>query len=275
MRPAPELVETLQIAGIACRIACRQAAFWALLSPRYRDFASSAPPELSLSVEIVEPPPADVATRWSGPFARLDAVDGTLSIEGAAFRGAFDERSGQGWIAQPLDPTPFETFLTAIYAGRLLCAGGFFLHAAAIVRPSGAHVFFGPSESGKTTVADLVGEGVITDETTAIHRDGARYIVSAVPWRGQHLSAPLAALYRLRHGRATSFARLSAAAAVRELLPSVLFSRADGAAINRFLELAAGLLREVPCYEMHFTRDRSFWESIPGLEQRERHGLAL
>src|SRR5262249_55465860 len=183
VRPAPELVETLEIAGIACRVECTHAGFWALLSHRYRDFVTTAPPELSLSVDVVEAASDDVGASWSGPFARLGASDGMLSIEGAAFRGAFDERTGQGWIAQPLDPTPFETFLTAIYAGRLLCAGGLLLHAAAIVGPGGAHVFFGPSESGKTTVADLVGEGVITDETTAIRREGARYIVSGVPWR--------------------------------------------------------------------------------------------
>jgi hypothetical protein len=275
VRPAPAIVDTFEIAGVACGVDCRHEAFWALLSPRYRDFASSATPELSLRVDVVDPPSDTVAARWSGPFARFGATNGTLSIEGAAFRGSFDERSGCGWIVQPLDPTPFEIFLTAIYAGRLLRASGFFLHAAAIVGPAGACVFFGPSESGKTTVADLVAEGVITDETTAIRRDGDGYVVSGVPWRGRRLTAPLAGLFRLRRARTTSFVRMSPAAAVRELLPSVLFSRADPAEIDRFLEIAGGLARRVPYYEMHFTPDRSFWEMIPGLELGERHDLPV
>ncbi len=275
MHASQELVGAFDIAGIPCRVECRHEGFRSLLSPRYRDFATGAAPELSLSVEVVEPPPDDVAARWSGPFARFGASDETLSIEGAGFRGAFDERSGRGWIVQPLDPSPLETFLTAIYAGRLLRAGGFFLHAAAIVGPRGACVFFGPSGSGKTTVADLVGENVITDETTAIRRDGERYMISAVPWRGRRLTAPLAGLFRLRRGPRTSFTPLSPAAAVRELLPSVLFSRADPTELDRFLEVAGELARCVPCYTMYFTPDRSFWDTIGSLEQGERHGLPL
>jgi hypothetical protein len=262
MLAAPELVGAFDIAGIACRVECGDPAFRPLLSPRYDEFATGAAPELSLAVEVVEPPPDDVAARWSGPFARFTAANGTLAIEGAGFRGAFDERAGRGWIAQPLDPSPLETFLTAICAGRLLRAGGFFLHAAAIVAPRGACVFFGPSESGKTTAAELVGDGVITDEITAVRPAGDGYTVSGVPWRGRRLSAPLVGLYRLRRAGATSFTRLSPTASVRELLPSVFFSRADEEELGRFLAIAGDLVRRVPCFEMRFTPDRSFWEAI-------------
>lgn len=267
MRGTPELLGAFDIAGIACRVECRDERFWSLLSPRYADFASDAPPELSLEVEVTEPPPAEVAARWSGPFARLAGADGMLSIEGAGFKGAFDERAGRGWIAQPLDPSPLETFLTAIYAGRLLKEGGFFLHAAALVDGSGAHVFYGPSESGKTTVAELVGEGVITDEITVIRREGAGYRVSGVPWRGRRLSAPLAGLFRLRKAGETSFAPLAPVEALRQLLPSVFFSRADSAELGRFLEIGGELVTRVPCYEMHFRPDLSFWKSMPGRGQ--------
>jgi len=270
-----EFLGTFDIAGIACRVECQEEAFWNLLSPRYADFASAAVPQLSLRVEVTEPPPEEVAARWSGPFARIGGTDGVLSIEGAGFRGSFDERTGQGWITQPLDPSPLETFLTAIYAGRLLREGGFFLHAAALVDGSGAHVFFGPSGSGKTTVAGLVGEGVITDETAAIRPSGGGYRVSGVPWRGQPLSASLGGLFRLRKAPDASFIRLSPAEAVRQLLPSVLFARPDAPDIARFLEIAGDLVTRVPCYEMRFTPDRSFWDRMPGRRQRERHDVAL
>ena len=251
------------IAGIACRVQCQDRGFLDFLSARYGEFASRAFPQLSVHVEVIEAAAADVGAPRAGPFARIGGTDGLVCIEGMGFKGEFDERSGHGWIIQPRDPSPLETFLTAIYAGRLLMEGGFFLHAAALVRADGAHVFFGPSGSGKTTVAELVGEGVITDEIAAIRGEEDGYGVSAVPWRGEQRSAPLAALYRLRKAQETSFTRLSCVDAVRQLLPCVLFARPDSPEVGRFLEIAGGLVTRVPCYEMRFQPDRSFWSSMP------------
>lgn len=260
-----ELVGAFGIAGITCRVECREEAFWSLLSPRYADFASDAPPHLSVRVVLRAAPPDDVVAQWPGPFARIGGTDGILTIEGAGFKGAFDEHSGEGWITQPPDPAPFETFLTAIYAGRLLREGGFFLHAAGIIGVERAYVFFGPSGSGKTTVTELVGEGIISDEIVAIRRDGDHYRVSGVPWRGDRVTAPLAGLFRLRKARETVFAPLSPGEAVRELLASVLFPRADSFEISRFFEIGGELVRAVPAYEMQFALDHSFWGEINAL----------
>ncbi|MFZ1060309.1 MAG: hypothetical protein WAP47_14070 [Candidatus Rokuibacteriota bacterium] len=275
MQNEPEVLGAFDVAGITCRVECRDERLRGLLSPRYAEFASDMPAELSLQVEVTGPPPDEVAARWSGPFARFSAADGVLAIEGAGFRGAFDERAGRGWITQPLDPSPLETFLTAIYAGRLLREGGFFLHAAAVVDGGVARVFFGPSESGKTTVADLVGEGVITDEIAVIRRQGEGYRVSGVPWRGQRLAAPLAGLFRLQKAGETSFTGLGTVQALRQLLGSVFFSRADSAEVGRFLEIGGELVTRVPCYEMHFTPDRSFWAALPRGRKERAHAVAL
>jgi len=263
LHQVPQLLDAVDIAGIACAVECGDDALVELLAARYAGFATTAEPALALRVEVSDPPAADLAASWSGPFARITGGEGTLAIEGLGFRGAFDERSGRGWITQPLDPVPLETFLTAICAGHLLREGGFFLHAAALVAPEGARVFFGPSGSGKTTVSELIGAGVITDEIAAIRRDGARYRVSGVPWRGSCLEVDLAGLFRLSKAGATSFVPLAPVEAVRQLLGSVFFSRADGAEVARFLDIAGELVRTVPCYEMGFTPDRSFWSTCP------------
>jgi len=263
MRHEPELVAALDIAGSPCRIECGDDAFGNFLASRYAGFAPDAAPVLTLRVDLIDPPADAVAARWSGPFAHITGGGGVLSIAGPGFRGAFDERAGRGWIAQPFDPAPLETFLTAIYAGRLLRGSGFLLHAAALVAPEGARVFFGPSGSGKTSVAELIGEGVITDEIVAVRRVGEGWRVSSVPWRGSRLHADAAGLFRLRKAEETSFARLSPVAALRQLLGSVFFPRADAAEVARFLEIGGELVRAVPCWEMRFTLDRAFWESIP------------
>ena len=260
-----ELVGAFEVAGIPCALECGEGVLASLLTPAYAGFSTAAPPRLTLRVEVGPPPPEDVARAWSPPFARIRGGNGTLEIEGAGFRGAFDEQSGRGWIVQPPEAAPLETFLTAIYAGVLLREGGFLLHAAALRAPEGARVFFGPSGSGKTTVAELIGEGVITDEITAIRFEGGRFRVSSVPWRGSRLEADLAGVFRLRKARGTGFARLQPVEAVRQLLTCVFFSRADGAEIARFLEIAGELVTAVPCYDMHFAPDRAFWDAVPQL----------
>ncbi len=258
-----QLVAGFDVAGVVCRVETSCDDFWSLLSPRYADFASNDTPTISLQVELVEPPAADLVARWPGPFARVGGDDGGLTIEGAGFRGVFDERTAEGWITQPPDPAPFETFLTAICARHLLLHQGFMLHAASLVAREGARVFFGPSGSGKTTVAELIGERVVSDEITVIRRVGERYRVSGVPWRGSRLEAELAALFALRHAPETAFVPLAPAEAVRRLVGSVFFARADAGEIRHFLATGEEVLRRVPCHEMRFTRDRSFWDAVP------------
>jgi hypothetical protein len=261
---SPQLVATLEIAGVACRLRCADPAFSALLAGRYADFVAITAPTLAVDITLVDAPAAAVSASWTGPYARIAAGERTLTIEGAGFSGAFDESRGDGWIRQPAEAEPLETFLTAIYAGRLLEHGGFLLHAATIIGKAGAFVFFGPSGSGKTTVSELVGEGIVTDEITAIRRGEDGYVVSSVPWRGRAISAPLAGLLRLTQAAETTVTRLSRLQAVRGLLPSVFFSRIDTREVTRFLDIAAALTRRVPAFDLRFRRDPAFWGAVPG-----------
>jgi hypothetical protein len=260
----PTLVTAVEIAGTGCRLHCNDQFFSALLAARYADFPVTSGAALAVDVTVTAPAAPDVVATWSGPYARVRGGDRSIAIEGLGFTAAFDERAGRGSITQPPDPEPLETLLTAVYASRLLSRGGCMLHAAAIVGRAGALVFFGPSGSGKTTVSELVGDGVVTDEITAIRPTSQGYVVSSVPWRGRPRTAPLAGLFRLRQAPTTSFTRLSPLETVRHLLPSAFFCRGDAREIARFFETAASLARAVPAYDMNFTCDRGFWDAVPG-----------
>jgi hypothetical protein len=265
MHRRAEVLGVFDIAGIACEVECRDRGFLDFLLARYAEFATQVDAQLSLRVEVTADSPEELWGNWPGPFARIDRREGMLTIEGSGFRGTFDERSGQGSISQPSHPSPLEAFLTAICAGHLFRQEGFLLHAAAILADGGAYVFFGPSGSGKSTVAELIGEGIISDEIVAIRRDGDRYRVFGVPWRGQRRSAPLRGLFRLRQACETSFTPLSPAGALRQLVPNVFFPHPDSPEVAVFLEIAGELVTAVPCYEMRFTPDRAFWEAVHGL----------
>lgn len=260
----PSVVVALEIAGAGCRLQIDDESFAAVLASRYAGFPTTREPQIAIDVTVIEPPPPDVVAGWSGAYARVRGGEGSIAVDGLGFTATFDEVAGRGAIRQPPDPEPLETLLTAVYASRLLAGGGCVLHAASVVGRAGALVFFGPSGSGKTTVAELVGDGVMTDEITAIRPTTEGYVVASVPWRGRARVAPLAGLFRLTQASATSFARLSPAETVRHLLPSVFFCRGDAREIARFFDTAAALARAVPAYDMHFTRDRRFWDAVPG-----------
>ena len=265
MRLQPTVVVGLGVAGTACRLACDDPDFAARLAGRYAAFPpTEGPTPISVDITLTPHPTPGLVSEWSGPYARVAGSGSSIAIAGLGFTGAFDEATGRGTIIQPPDHEPLETLLTAIYASRLLGSGGCMLHAAAIVGKAGALVFFGPSGSGKTTVAELVGKDVITDEITAIRPAGGAYLVSSVPWRGQPRTARLAGLFRLRQATTTAVTTLSPPDAVRALLPSVFLCRADGGEFNRFLESADRIVRAVPAYDLAFTRDRSFWDMVPG-----------
>jgi hypothetical protein len=264
VRGQSTLVVELEIAGTACRLACDDAAFVTRLAERYRDFGATGEPAISIDVTLAAQPTYETVAAWSGHYARVSGRGSALVIEGLGFTAVFDEATGRGSITQPADPEPLETLLTGICASRLLRTGGFMLHAATIVGKAGALVFFGPSGSGKTTVSELVGQGVLTDEITAIRPQGRGYVVSSVPWRGQARTAPLAGLFRLRQAPRTSITPRSPLEVVRQLLPSVFFARADAGELGRFLETAETLTRSVRGYDLAFTRDRAFWDVVPG-----------
>ncbi|HXG02417.1 MAG TPA: hypothetical protein VNO23_03240 [Candidatus Binatia bacterium] len=260
--PGPsKLLTTLDIAGLTCAVECGAPAFGSLLGQAYNAFRVDGPAELALTVEVVEPPAAP--RRLPGPYASVSLVDGVLTVDGADFHGTFDTRARRGHVRQPLAAAPFETFLTAVCAWALLERGGFLLHAAGLVDGGGAVAFFGPSGSGKSTVARLVGRGVISDEVVAVTPDAGGYRASGVPWRGRRRSAPLRALYALRQAEGTVFVRLRSGPAAARLLGSVFLPSADRSSVDRFFDTAAGLLARVPCYEMRFTADRSFWSRLP------------
>lgn len=261
MHGPPQLVGTLDIAGLACDLVCSDPAFAGVLRDRYAGFLSPRPPELTVEVEIGSVTSA--VSEVGSLYARVGGDRRRITVEGLDFRGIFDEERQRGRIVQPPEPSPLETLLTAVYAARMLREGGCVLHAAAIVSDGAAFVFYGPSGSGKTTVAELVGQDIITDEITVLRPAGAGWTVSSVPWRGTPLTAPLGAFCRLRQSLTTGFRPLAPARAVQSLLDCAFFARPDGDEVQAFLDAAAAMVSRVPVWEMRFRPDLEFWAVLP------------
>jgi len=118
---------------------------------------------------------AAAAARWEGETYRAGGPGG---------EGWFDTAAGKGELALCARAGSFlETFLRQLFIHRSYRLGGIVLHAVAFGRGSDAVVASGPSESGKSTLAQLV-EGeftVYSDELNVVTAAGE---VWALPFRG-------------------------------------------------------------------------------------------
>ena len=154
---------------------------------------------------------------------------------------------------------PLRNFLKSIYAAPIVKNGGVILHASGILRRGEAHIFFGPSGSGKTTLASLSEEfTVLDDETIFIERKNARFQASGVRLQG---SFPVKGLYKLTQDKRVYLKRVKPTQALSEIftVPQMLKALSWH---QRLLVNFSRLLAEVPCYELHFRRDGTFWKYL-------------
>ena len=172
----------------------------------------------------------------------------------------------------------FENFFRVMVAYRLLALGGVLLHSAGVVMETGgAHLFFGPSGAGKTTLSRLAlasGRTVLSDDINALcpSPDGSPQ-VEKLPFAGdlgrtptERSTYPLAGLHRLSQGE-NALRRLPRAEATASLLASAPFVNADPHRLDPLLTTLQDLLATVPVHQLTFSKDGDFWpllEDSPG-----------
>jgi len=182
--------------------------------------------------------------------------------------------SGTAAAQRTLRAAPY--FTHAVFMPRF---DGLLLHATAIRSGTSAHVFMGCSGSGKTTIARLLRrQGSLSDDGTAVRRQGDEFRVFPTPWQqAPQLPASgaplgerpfrLGRLFILEQDRRVRFERTppeeAMAAAFRSFVHCV--KHMDGPGLRRAFTLAGQLFSEAPCYRMHFTKSAAFWPRIASL----------
>jgi hypothetical protein len=146
---------------------------------------------------------------------------------------------------------------------------GLVLHALGVLKHGEVYVFLGPSGSGKTTVAQLSPEYVVlSDDIVFIKPFGGSYAVFPTPCWGdmqrgdrQNRGYRLKGMFKLVKDDEVYLKPYGLTQGISEVftIPHIpQNSLPFGDLLNRYQRL----LREVPCFEMHFTRDGRFWEAI-------------
>ncbi len=159
--------------------------------------------------------------------------------------------------------------LRSIYSVLVIRNGGLVLHASGILRGDKAYIFFGPSESGKSTVANLSSDFTILDDDSIYISKGNKisngmnncYNASGRRVKGNF---PIRGLYKLTKDKEVYLEKLTLSRALSELftIPALLNKRLNWH--EKLLVNISGLVAEVPCFDLHFKKDNSFWQCIDG-----------
>ncbi|HKB08990.1 MAG TPA: hypothetical protein VKF61_11975 [Candidatus Polarisedimenticolia bacterium] len=205
----------------------------------------------------------DHLSLWSYEFAgRLDRSERRAVLSIVEERG---ERFDRG----------LENFLRVLTAAYILEQGGMLLHASGVVRGGVAHLFFGPSGRGKTTVTLLSpGDVVLSDDLSLIVRNGERFEAAGIPFGMAHHrtpdtrdSFPIASLNSLVQAPDVCREPLTGARALAEICASLPFVMQETGQSRKALDVAGRLLEAVPSYRLRFRKEPSFWDVIEGVAQ--------
>jgi len=163
-----------------------------------------------------------------------------------------------GWVPMKiLNPIVEVCLLT-----RLAREGGFLLHSAGVLAPTGGYIFTGASGTGKSTLSgffDTSGASVLSDERMIIRKSGATFVMHGTPWVGsgayaKNESGLLTELLCISHGPRHQIENLSPSAVLARLLPQCFLPHWDRTAMESTMEFLNDLIRHVPCRSLACTK---------------------
>lgn len=191
-------------------------------------------------------------------------------------------RSGGGFWVPTEMPRLFvmivENFLRVYAAYRAFECGGAMFHTSCAIRDGGAHLFFGRSGAGKTTITRIcerAGLEVLSDDMNVVSRVDGRLMVERLPFAGEFCSRktaeeqprrvyPLRAIYRLQKGLPES--RLPAARSLMagQMYVCSSFLNADPMRREEVLTRITEILSAVPAFTLTFGTESSVVEHLFG-----------
>ena len=255
----------IRIDGVGVGIRTNDPSFLAILNDRFSGFVAPGPSDYEFDVEIGEPRNGD-----PDDDVRVYRRDGLWRIERGDFRAELDSRARRGRIQQTANPYSIDTLLRIVHTLALAPEGGLLMHAASVAWKGRTFVFAGKSGAGKTTLSRLAPPdvAVLSDEVSYVRREGAGYAGYGTPFAGElarpgeNTSAPLEAIYLLRHGPANVVETVAPAEAAREILANTLFFAEEPELVKAVFHAALELAERVPVRRLSFVPDARVWEVL-------------
>ncbi len=162
----------------------------------------------------------------------------------------------------------------------LISFEGIFLHSASVVTSSNkAFLLCGDSGCGKSTIANLSENYlVIDDDTNLIRRVNGKYKVFSTPFNKMNgintpFSAEIKAIFFPKKDTSVYIEKSSFYESLSIITRNVLFlwffNELSPTFKKNLFTLYVDLILNIPCYDLHFLPDRSFWSHILQLEEKK------
>jgi len=171
-----------------------------------------------------------------------------------------------------------ENFMRIIFSYIALYNGSFFLHSSGIVKDKKAHIFFGHSGAGKTTiVAFSKGLPLLSDDQVLVYLKEDKPYASGVPFSGgerfrQEEDAikfsnvneefEVAGFYWLVKDKDTFLEPLPLIHAAAKLASAIPFIKDSPFPMQDALNLATEIAQRAKIFALHFRKDDSFLQII-------------
>ena len=172
----------------------------------------------------------------------------------------------------------FQVYYTILKQRNIDIKTNSIIHGCAVVKNECGYLFSGPSGTGKSTIAKISSDcTILNDELVIVNRSNGHYEISSTPFRGDfkntiNSSAPLSALFLIKHGKQNIIRKISKTEFVTRLVREVIYSDSLLSTKRKesFLEMmdfCSGIADIVPFYELQFLPDKSFWDCIDNMEE--------
>ena len=275
----------IEVADIPIVLRCRDKRFISDLKQYYEHFLSKRRrnQEISVNIKILD----NLPTKVSG-LPGISFSSNKINVCNSQLLGIFDPVNKEAQL-QLLKTNPIESlgnFLRNIYTILFLGDRGLVLHAAGIVRGKFTYIFFGASGSGKTTISRLSSnysilsdDNVFIKETNPVRDAGIKgeafsngvnssFKVFAMPYGvDSQINPPevgplaIKGLFYLVKDQEVYLRRMPKYEALAKIITIPNLPRkliAGDVLLGRFRRL----LESVPCFELHFLANSSFWRCI-------------
>jgi hypothetical protein len=146
------------------------------------------------------------------------------------------------------------------------------IHACGVLDSQGwGHLFVGQSGAGKTTIAKLweseIGVTVLSDDRIILRKMENTIWMYGTPWHGDAgLASPERAevkgIYFLRHGKENELIAINRADSIGHLFACSFPPFYSREGIDFTLGFLESVVKEVPCYELKFTPNKSVVELL-------------